>query len=153
MARKSFKSVDSKSSSGNYISRNTYSGTAAVAFQTCLRRTPLERGLVTWQAMGIRHIIEDIAERVAKYADERCLAEKLHLDDMVAQAVQLMLKSCPRNCVPSKCFEGRLEMIEYLNKSLSTLPYLVKPPYASQQIPDGTSDLAACPSVCAGHQH
>ncbi|GFU95323.1 hypothetical protein TNCV_4309221 [Trichonephila clavipes] len=29
-----------------------------------------------------------------------------------------MLMIRPRNCVPSKCFEGRLEMIECLNKSL-----------------------------------
>ncbi|GFU56256.1 uncharacterized protein TNCV_713101 [Trichonephila clavipes] len=83
---------------GEFLRTKSYCHlTAAVAFQARPRRALLMKDLVTWQAMEVRHILEGIAGRVAKFVDEHCLADKGHLGDMIAQAVQLMLKSTSRN--------------------------------------------------------
>ncbi|GFU54470.1 hypothetical protein TNCV_3024481 [Trichonephila clavipes] len=40
---------------------------AAIAFRARPKRTLLERDLVTWQTTGVRHILEDIVGRIAKW--------------------------------------------------------------------------------------
>ena len=48
----------------------------AVVFQACPKRALLARGLVTWQAMEVHYIFQDIVGRVAQHLDERCHAVK-----------------------------------------------------------------------------
>ena len=55
---------------------NQYSWTTAVVFPTRLRLSLLARDLVTWQAMEVRHILEENIEIIKQYVDERCLKSK-----------------------------------------------------------------------------
>ena len=51
----------------------------AVAFQACLKRAVLARGLVTWQATGVHYILENIVDRIVQYVDECCCDDEWHL--------------------------------------------------------------------------
>ena len=43
------------------------------------RRVLLARGVMTYQAIGVRYTLEDIVGRVTEYVDEYCLTDKCHL--------------------------------------------------------------------------
>ena len=47
---------------------------AAIAFPSHPTHALLARGLVTWQAMGACHTLEDNFERITHYMDKHCLA-------------------------------------------------------------------------------
>ena len=59
-----------------------YCETAAIAFPASSRLL-LMRVLVIWQAMALHHILENIVKRVEQYVDDRCLADKWYLGDMI----------------------------------------------------------------------
>ena len=98
-----------------------HSGTAAVAFPSRPRRALLARDLVIWQAVGIRHILENNVRRITEYLDERCLDDKWYLGNLRAKTAQLPLKCCPRVFEPSQYLAKRIEVIMCSNKSLSQL--------------------------------
>ncbi|GFY19102.1 hypothetical protein TNCV_3877901 [Trichonephila clavipes] len=56
-----------------------------------------------------RHILEDIAGRVAQYVDEHYPVDKWHLGDLIAWVAESALKYRPRICELSKCLEGPLK--------------------------------------------
>ena len=57
---------------------------ATTVFLSRARRTLLVRGLVTCQAMKVRHILEDNVGKVMQYVNERCLADKWLLGNLIA---------------------------------------------------------------------
>ncbi|GFV58664.1 hypothetical protein TNCV_1764951 [Trichonephila clavipes] len=65
--------------------------------QVSPRHAVLVRVLMIWKAIKLPHIFKGIVVKVLQYVDERFLPDKCHLGDMIAQVVQLTLKSRPRN--------------------------------------------------------
>ena len=125
----------------------------AIAFPSLPRRALLERGLVTWQVIGVRHIFEDIVGRVIQYMDEPCLGDEWHLGNMTALTAQPALKFCSCIMELSEYLKGRREVIMCLNKSLPILLHLVKSLYAArQQMSDRTAALAPSSCACNGHE-
>ena len=62
-----------------------YAEVAAVAILSRPRPGLLVRGLMmSGQAMGVRHYLEDNVGRVMQNVDEGCLAEKRHLGNLLA---------------------------------------------------------------------
>ncbi|GFW27059.1 hypothetical protein TNCV_92851 [Trichonephila clavipes] len=56
---------------------------ACSCFQASPRRDVLVKGLMTWQAMGVRYILKDIVGKVKQYVNKHCLADKWHLSDLI----------------------------------------------------------------------
>ena len=44
----------------------------------------LANGVVTWQAIGVLHILEDNVVRITQYVEEHCLDDNWHLGNMAA---------------------------------------------------------------------